>query len=195
MRIICIRHGQTTGDVEDRYGGSYNDHLSEEGKKQVAALREELATKKIETLISSPLIRTRETSTIISRGAIPVVIEEDFQERNQYGILTGLIKGQAKYIYPDLVEQAKDRLNTLEDAESYVGFSNRIQIAFDRVLLDHSSDCIGIVWHGGPLRVLFRDILKMGELGKEIGDCAWVELEKEGSTFKILDSKRLEFLF
>ena len=25
MKIYLIRHGQTTGDVEDRYGGAYDD--------------------------------------------------------------------------------------------------------------------------------------------------------------------------
>ena len=34
MRIYLIRHGQTTGDVEDRYGGDYDDHLTELGRNQ-----------------------------------------------------------------------------------------------------------------------------------------------------------------
>ena len=35
MKIYLIRHGETTGDIEDRYGGDYDDHLSKNGKQQV----------------------------------------------------------------------------------------------------------------------------------------------------------------
>ena len=41
MKIYLIRYGQTTGDVEDRYGGAYDDELSDKGKIQA----EELANK------------------------------------------------------------------------------------------------------------------------------------------------------
>ena len=42
-RVIFIRHGETTGDVEGRFGGTYDDALSVTGERQVAALVEELA--------------------------------------------------------------------------------------------------------------------------------------------------------
>jgi len=48
MRIYLIRHGQTTGDLGDRYGGDYEDHLTEEGKKQSQKLANKLKNKNIE---------------------------------------------------------------------------------------------------------------------------------------------------
>ena len=36
MNIYLVRHGQTTGDLENRYGGDYDDHLTELGKQQSA---------------------------------------------------------------------------------------------------------------------------------------------------------------
>ena len=38
VKIYLIRHGETTGDVEDRYGGAYDDHLSEKEKAQAREL-------------------------------------------------------------------------------------------------------------------------------------------------------------
>lgn len=35
MKIYLVRHGETTGDVEDRYGGWYDDHLTDRGKEQL----------------------------------------------------------------------------------------------------------------------------------------------------------------
>ena len=195
MDIIFIRHGQTTGDLENRYGGGYDDHLTPEGRRQSESVREELKDKKIDLIICSSFIRARETADIISQAMIPVVAENDIKERNQYGILTGMIREEARQKFPDLVEKLKDRNNTIEEAESYEDFRKRIEAAFDRLTSDSSHACIGVIWHGGPMRVLFRDILKKGELGKEIGDCAWVELRKDKDQFVIEDSKRIEFLF
>lgn len=191
MRIIFIRHGQTTGDLEDRYGGDYDDHLSEYGGQQAEVLLLELKDRGIEVIFSSPLIRARETAAIISGLGCPVIIEPNFKERNQYGILSGMIKDEAKKEFPDLVEKVNDRLNTIDGAESYEDFSVRVQQAVAS-LKSKEYSCVAVVWHGGTMRALFRDILGQGEL-KEIGDCAWVELEAEGDGLVRLDSKRIDF--
>ena len=45
MQIYLIRHGQTTGDVEDRYGGDYDDRLTDLGKQQSQNLASERSKK------------------------------------------------------------------------------------------------------------------------------------------------------
>lgn len=192
MKIIFIRHGQTTGDLEDRYGGDYDDHLSEKGRKQTEILPAELKDKGIKIIISSPLIRARETAEIVSGLGCPIIIEPNFRERNQYGVLSGKIKSEAKRQFPDLVKKLKDRLNTIEGAESYEDFSKRIQKAFKNWTFNDKYSCLAVIWHGGPMRVLFRDILKRGEIKNEIGDCGWVELENRDGQFLITDFKRIE---
>jgi len=164
MKILFIRHGQTSGDLEDRYGGDYDDSLSTEGIKQAEQLPLELKDKKIELIISSPLTRAKETALILSKLGSPVIIETDFKERNQYGILSGMVKSEAKEKYPDLVEQLKDRLKTINGAESYQAFAERIQTAYNTLINQKKYQCVAVIWHGGPMRVLFRDILKIGEL-------------------------------
>lgn len=42
MKIYFCRHGQTTGDVEDRYGGNYDDRLTELGLNQSKELAKKL---------------------------------------------------------------------------------------------------------------------------------------------------------
>ena len=193
MKILFIRHGETTGDVENRYGGDYDDHLSAKGQEQSKNLAEVLKGKGIEVIFASPLIRAQETAKAVAEQAVcEVVAKQELKERNQYGILTGMEKGEAKEKYPELAEALKDRLNTIEGAESYEDFSERIAGEFDKIINESEgkNEVIAIVSHGGPFRVLFRDILKWGEL-KEIGDCAFVELEKTGNNFYWLDSGNL----
>jgi broad specificity phosphatase PhoE len=190
MKILFIRHGQTTGDLEDRYGGAYDDHLSEEGIKQAEILLLELKNKGIELIISSPLLRAQETARIIASLGCPLIIESNFRERNQYGILSGMVKSEAREKYPELVEKLKNRLNTISEAESYEDFSHRTQAAF-KSLLNKKQSCLAVIWHGGQMRVLFRDILLQGEL-EAIGDCAWVELEDKEGQLTINEVKRIE---
>ncbi len=183
MKIFFIRHGETTGDVESRYGGDYDDHLSGKGKEQSKSLAQVLRDEGIEIVFSSPLKRAKETSEIIAEQInCEVVVKVNLKERNQYGIITGMKKEEAKEKYPKQVELLKDKLNTIEGAEAYEDFSKRIAGAFRELVVDSEYGTIAIVSHGGPLRVLFRDILKWGEL-KEIGDCAFVKLEKKGEKY------------
>jgi len=55
MKIYLIRHGQTTGDVEGLYGGTYDDRLSAKGKGQVKKLASKLTGRGIEIIYSKPL--------------------------------------------------------------------------------------------------------------------------------------------
>ena len=65
MKIYLIRHGQTTGDVEDRYGGAYDDELSDKGKTQVQELANEISDSGIEILFCSPMIRAQQTAKVL----------------------------------------------------------------------------------------------------------------------------------
>ena len=51
-----------------------------------------------------------------------------------------------------------------------------------------------VVWHGGPMRVLFRKVLKLGEL-KKIDDCAFVVLKSNDDEWKVESSQGLVFDF
>ncbi len=53
MKIYLIRHGQTTGDVENRYGGSYDDELSDKGEIQVHELADRIGNSGIQILLCS----------------------------------------------------------------------------------------------------------------------------------------------
>src|ERR1035437_162590 len=173
INIYLIRHGQTTGDIEDRYGGEYNDHLSELGKKQAKQLAEKLSKENIEIIYSSPLIRTQETAKILqSTHTCQLETIENLRERNQYGIMTGMVKAEAKEKYPQLVALLQDTHNTIEGGETYEHFQRRITGAFDE-LANTTFGTIALVTHGGPIRLIFRDILKMSEI--DIADCAYVK--------------------
>jgi probable phosphoglycerate mutase len=93
MKIHIIRHGETTGDIEDRYGGDYDDNLSPKGIKESKVLAKKLKNRGVQIIYVSPRIRAIETASIVNKILnVKLKIVDRLRERNNYGILTGLIK-------------------------------------------------------------------------------------------------------
>ena len=61
MRIILVRHGETTWNIEGRYQGQEDTPLSERGLRQGHLLAEGLHHIPIDVCISSPLQRSYQT--------------------------------------------------------------------------------------------------------------------------------------
>ncbi len=159
MKIFLIRHGETTGDIEDRYGGSYDDHLTELGQSQLEKTAQSLVGKGIEVIFTSPLIRAQESAAIIAEAThAPVEIRDGLQERH-YGVLTGLTKAEALEKYPDVVEAHKDPRITDPGGESYEDFQTRILASFKGIAAtDYKT--VAIVSHGGPIKQILAFLQK-----------------------------------
>ena len=81
LELFLIRHGRTDWNVERRVMGMEPISLNEEGRDQVARIAEFIAAAPIESIYTSPALRTRETADILARnGECPVVETAAFQE-------------------------------------------------------------------------------------------------------------------
>lgn len=187
MKIYLIRHGESTGDIEDRYGGDYDDHLTERGRAQAEALGTSLLGKGIDQLFVSSRHRARETGEIVGQilGLEPVTVA-DLRERNAYGRVTGLIKTEAKVHFPKIVAQLADPTTTVEGAEPYADFIKRVRTTMD-TLIRGDNKVIAILTHGGVIRGFFRSILNQGELA-DVGDCTVIELMREKNQWHMKDN-------
>jgi broad specificity phosphatase PhoE len=192
MIIYLARHGQTTGDIENRYGGDYDDHLTDIGKHQCEQLATGLSDKQVEMLFTSPKIRAQEAAIIVSKKLrLSAVTLENFKERNGYGVMTGMIKEEAAKLYPAYaIELQKNVHYNVEGTELYSDFQQRIITALADVS-KRACNRIAIVTHGGPIRLIFRDILKLGEI--DVDDCALavIEADADNGQYKLLEMSRM----
>jgi broad specificity phosphatase PhoE len=182
MKIYLIRHGETTTDIEDRFGGEYDDHLTNKGMFQAEEMAYNLTQSGIEKIYSSPKFRALETAEILGKTLKCEVESIDgLKESSRYGILTGMKKSEASQKFPDQVALSKDFYATIIGGEAYLDFKPRVLGAFDEIIKksEKIKNAFAIVTHGGPMRVIIREVLKLGEL-TEIGDCAIITLEKSG---------------
>ena len=70
FKLHLIRHGMTAGNLQGLYIGSGTDlPLCDEGRAQLADLKERFAYPQVDTVFSSPLLRAVETANILFPGA------------------------------------------------------------------------------------------------------------------------------
>lgn len=190
MKLYLVRHGQTTGDLEDRFGGDYEDALTDYGKDQVRRRAKSLQRLGLKAIISSPRIRAQQSAHIIGRAlGLPVVVMHDWRERNFYGTLTGMTKKEAQAKHPDLVPLTSSYQNALPRGEKYEPFKKRILNVLKRTI-GLRKDPLLVVAHGGPLTCIARELL-----GKEIKvhDCAMLTLDVTETGVQLLAMDKAEF--
>lgn len=173
MKMYLIRHGQTTGDIEDRYGGSYDDHLTALGREQLKNTASQVEGKGIEIIFHSPLIRARESAEIIRDINGCVIKQWDGLEERHYGILTGLTKQEALEKFPEAVEAHKDPMNTDPEGESFDDFNKRVIGAYGKITKE-PYEIIAILAHGGSLKRILNHLEK--PIPESIADGGVIEL-------------------
>jgi broad specificity phosphatase PhoE len=179
MKIYLIRHGETTGDIEDRFGGDYDDHLTERGQKQAQEMMTFLKDVSLTKIFFSPRIRAVETARIMLESLdIQNQALFDLRERNTYGVMTGLAKIESKQKFPTEFEKIqKDKIyHNVRDSEPYEEFAKRAVEAFDAII-DQGDDSghYAIITHGGVIGTIMRDIFHYEKVS--IGDCGIIEIE------------------
>lgn len=90
--FVFLRHGESVGNAESRWQGQSDYVLTEKGRAQVRALAERWHSERIkfDLIVSSPLIRAKETSEIIaSRLNVEIELDSLLLERH-IGEMEGL---------------------------------------------------------------------------------------------------------
>ena len=184
MKIYIIRHGESTSDVKEKYDGDYDDHLTDKGLKEAEMIAKKLLDSKIQIIFSSSKIRAIETSKILKNAfKCKMVVTEDMNEQDIYDAFPELSKNQPEEEYRRLGEIMANRAVKIKGVETYLHFKNRVVRCFLKII-NEDYQIVAIITHGGPIRCIFRDILKMGEF-KKIGNGAIIELEKNNFGFTI----------
>ena len=90
--MLLLRHGQTDLSVQRRYSGHGDPELTELGSRQAAAAAARLAALPgIVAVLSSPLLRARQTAGAVAKATgAPLVIRDGLVETD-FGLVVGEI--------------------------------------------------------------------------------------------------------
>jgi probable phosphoglycerate mutase len=160
-RIFLVRHGATSLTAEDRFAGSSDVSLSDEGRRQVASLAERLKNECLDAIYASPLGRTVETAQILAapHGLRPI-LEPGLREID-YGHWEGLARAEveSKFSAEYAIWQEDPFTIAPGDGESGVNVLNRVLPVFRRIVEAHRHKTALVVSHKGTNRLLISSLL------------------------------------
>ncbi len=157
--FTLLRHGESQGNFEGRHQGQADFPLTELGRQQAKALVErwKLENKEFDLIISSPLVRAKETAEILSTGLnIPIEMDRLWMERDN-GLMAGLSPEEVteKQPQPAFMHPYQAVGQTGESQwQLYLRAGAAVQSLFG-----HPPGRYLIVSHGGFLNMFFYAIL------------------------------------
>ena len=150
VEIHLVRHGQ---DEKDKLGGWSDNHLTESGIEQVRKLTAQLDAD-YDILVSSDLIRARESAAIISNYlGKEIIFDAGFRETDN-GDLRNLTISEFKENYPGLYFSSLRMDESYPNGESPNLFHNRVSEAFIDLLENNMNRKILLVTHGGVITII-----------------------------------------
>lgn len=159
MRLCLVRHGETDWNKEKRLQGRTDIALNDNGRFHATKAGEYLKQYTWDRIITSPLLRAKETAEIISRvlDINEVSIDDNVIERN-YGLAEGLTLDERLEKYPDrnyegMEEREILRARMMKALEGYAG--------------EYKDENIIVVSHGGAINSVLHT-LSDGEYGSGI---------------------------
>ena len=160
-RLYFIRHGQSGGNAEGRFGGHGPTPLSDLGREQAEKTAKVLAKEGIDVIYSSDLLRAVQTAEPLAKLlGLKVNTSEAFRERH-VGVLEGLTFDESKRDFPTdyyaLVN--RDIHHVITEGESYRELLRRITAKLNDVVRAHPSERIAIYSHTGAICFLILHLL------------------------------------
>jgi 2,3-bisphosphoglycerate-dependent phosphoglycerate mutase len=157
-RIIAIRHGETTWNVDTRIQGHLDIPLNDTGRRQAERMALALADEPISAIYASDLTRAWETAQYLGRiQGIEVTREEGLRERG-FGDFEGKTFAEIAALLPDQSLRWRQRDPEFAPAggESLIALRSRVVATAERLAAAHPGELIALVGHGGVMDVLYR---------------------------------------
>ncbi|MET9961517.1 bifunctional RNase H/acid phosphatase [Streptomyces sp. NPDC006326] len=159
--FVLLRHGETALTPQKRFSGSggSDPELSPAGRRQAAAVAEALAARgTVQTVVSSPLRRCRETAQAVAdRLGLPVTVEQGLREVD-FGAWEGLTFAEVQERFPDDLQAwlGSPKAAPTGGGESFAAATRRISATRDRLLAAHAGRTVLLVTHVTPVKIMVR---------------------------------------
>src|SRR6266851_5277870 len=162
--LYLIRHGEALGAIHDIVGDTA---LSPHGITQAEHLRDRLAATgevAADVLISSTLVRARQTAEIIAPAlGLPIVFDDEVQELRD-GAAEGMHIEEYRAKFGEVNFRETPFRQVAPDGENWGQFVLRVATALDRIIHEYDGKTMVIVCHGGVIGVSFLYFIGAGSL-------------------------------
>jgi probable phosphoglycerate mutase len=180
--VLLIRHGQSEGNAERRFGGHTATPLSLRGRKQANATAEALKNDSITAIYSSDLARAVETARpLATLTHLPINTTEAFRERS-VGVMEGLTFEAAAQQHPEEYAALlrRDFEHVLSGGESYRQLLDRARNKLDEIISANRGGRIVVFSHTGTICIMALHL--MGALDAPELKPVWISSSNCGIT-------------
>jgi 2,3-bisphosphoglycerate-dependent phosphoglycerate mutase len=186
--VLLVRHGQSKGNAERRFGGHTETPLSARGRNQAAATAHTLKSESITVIYSSDLARAMETAKPLAyMTGLTVNGTSAFRERD-VGVMEGLTFEDAAQQHPEQYAALlrRDFEYVLMGGESYRQLLDRARQKLDDIIAEHRGGRIAVFSHTGTICILALHL--MGALDAPELKPVWISSANCGiSKFELRD--------
>jgi probable phosphoglycerate mutase len=181
-RILLVRHGQSQGNAERRFGGHSPTPLSELGRRQAEATARALASEGVTAIYSSDLLRAAQTAEPLARMTGLEINRTSALRERSVGLMEGLTFEEAAERYPDEYAALlrRDFEHVLEGGESYRQLLDRASAELDRAVERQRGGTIAAFSHTGTICILVLHL--MGALDAPNLKPVWISSANCGVT-------------
>ncbi len=185
-RLYLIRHGQSAGNAEGRFGGHGPTPLSDLGRRQAELTAEILAKEGVSAVYSSDLLRAVQTAEPLAELInVPVNKTDAFRERH-VGVLEGLTFDESKRDFPKDYYALVNRNihHVITEGESYRHLLRRSTGRLWEILRNHQGEKVAVYSHTGA--ICFLTLHLMGAINRATKQTPWIVTSNCGvSRFEI----------
>ncbi|MFA6296421.1 MAG: histidine phosphatase family protein [Patescibacteria group bacterium] len=163
IKLIFVRHGESEKNTLDIKSCSLDKYpLTEKGKKEVEKLANEI-TDKIDLIITSPVLRARETAEILNKKfkakilIDPLISEYDYGQWNDR-TKKDLLENDEDYRKYRQMEPGEERYNFKlgSTGESRKEIEERVREFIEKVKKEYVDKNILVVSHGGINAAIYK---------------------------------------
>jgi len=159
--VLLIRHGQSQGNAEGRFGGHTDTPLSTRGRAEARRTARALASESFSAIVCSDLARAIETASPLAKLAgLELQTAEAFRERS-VGVMEGLTFEEAAAQHPEQYAALlrRDFEHVLLGGESYRQTLDRASRKLDELVEQYKGGRLAIFTHTGTICILALHIL------------------------------------
>lgn len=175
MKLYVSRHGETQYNIETRICGRANVRLTDKGIIQARELAGSMVEKQVDIIISSPLVRAKDTADIVSEQIhVPIIVDERLAERD-YGVIDGTYEGT-----PSFIEKWEHFGYEYPEGETLLKVVQRVYNFLDDICEQYKDKNVMIISHGGVCRVInsyFNSLTNEDFFAYNLGNCKVTEYE------------------
>lgn len=159
--VILIRHGQTDENVSGKISGQGAVPLNARGQEQARLAAEVLAPLGVTHLLSSPVVRARQTAEVIAQRLGKAVEDVPSLHEVDYGAWEGSFF-QTQRSHPAAHAVFHDPINAVfPDGESLLNVQRRGVEAVESARRRYPQGVIAVVSHGDVIRTTMAHYLNM----------------------------------